>query len=98
MYGIPQEELSQQQWEAKEECPRCKGSGVVWGRCCGGLVNECGCMGLPVDIDCSLCEGTGRIDKALIDDELTNLVDFLNEQAETTEYMHSLYEQNRKDQ
>lgn len=87
MYGIPIEELGQQQHEAKEPCPRCNGGGVVWGRCCGGLMNQCGCMGMPIDIECHLCEGTGKIDKPLSEEELLGLVDFLNEQKEIDDYM-----------
>ena len=88
MYGIPDDELGLQQWEAKDVCPLCVGVGVIFGKCCNGT--DCGCMGLPVDMDCSLCDGLGRVDP-LTETQLKELEPRIKEQKETLAWMMETY-------
>ena len=66
------------------KCIRCNGAGAVWGSCCSGLANECGCMGMPVDMPCHLCKGSGVLEKELTEAEIAELQDFIVEQNEIT--------------
>lgn len=72
-----------------ETCPLCNGSKVIWGRCCLGYM--CGCMGMPVMVDCFLCKHTGVLQEDLTEDQIEALPADIKDQDETQQWHEDTY-------
>jgi hypothetical protein len=44
-----------------QECPSCDGNGIVAIECCNGY--RCSCRGQAVEMQCNVCEATGKINE-----------------------------------
>lgn len=64
---------------------------MVYGTCCAGLSNQCGCMGMPVGMECSMCDGSGLIEIEPTSELIESLKDFITEQTDIDEHMKQYY-------